>query len=478
MLSPAFDRWILVPVLVIAACPAADAPATPAPIAAPAVVDAPVPTAAPDAPPIAVAPPIAAPVPKPTPTPAPVDPTRRFALAVAGLVGGASPPGADAKAAWAHYEAGRFADAQRGFAALALADPKPWKHPFNLACSAAKAGDNALARAGLVEAIRRGGTPAVDKARRDADLASVRTAAWFEPVMRGEDPSPEPTPSVGPPVVATPTTPPVTPPVSPPVSPPTGGAPVEPDDLPGADAAIEAELASADLTTLKAKLAEVHGAPVVIRRSLELPAEGGTREVYAVYDFSRYTQCLKASSKKACRKKLMAGSGETRMECTDQWLVRAALGTTWEIREKGAIPIGCDTKRVNQLLALDLDRDGALEIFVDVVGSYYYEEVRDEVTEYVRIARVLRRDGSVQLEMRTEYREAFMGGDNEARRFYFADADGDAHADVVVQDVDFSGMEAGVDDELWPALEDGHPVVSKVTRYDPKSDSWPGLGKR
>lgn len=466
-------RWISLASIAVVACTAADPPPAPAAATpAPAVSAAadPTPTAAPK-------PADAAPSPSTTDTPAvakveppptpPVDPVARFALAVGPLVGGTSPPAADAKAAWAHYQAGRFADAQRAFAAVAVADGKPWKHPFNLACASAKAGDADMARIGLAEAVRRGGEPAASKARRDADLATVRAQAWFEPVLRGEDPTP--TPAVTAPVVTPPSTP-TTPATA--TAPATGSAPAEPDDLPGSEAAIDDELAAGDRATLKAKLAEVHGVPVVIRASLELPAVGGGKDAFAIYDFGRYAQCLERSNKKACRKELEAGDGETQMECTDQWLVRAHLGTAWEIREDVEIPIGCDLHKVNRLVALDLDHDGKQEVLVDVVGKFGYEEVRDEVTERVRIARVLRADGSVQLELRTEFREAFMSGDLAARRFYFADANADGHADLVFQEVD-DIEESSVDNELWPVVPDDHPIVTTITHYDPATDAWP-----
>lgn len=408
--------------------------------------------------------------------PAMVDPAARFPLAIATLVGAASPPVVDAKAAWADYEAGRFAEAQRGFAAVALADTKAWKHPFNLACAAARGGNAELARVGLVEAVRRGGKAAVDKARRDADLASVRTEAWFEPVMRGEDPAPP---------AAPPTTAGAAPSIAAPVAPASSpSAPAEPDELPGFSGVSDTPIAGASLTTLKAKLVETHGVPVAIRGSLQLAAgPDGAREAYALYDFSRFAECVKTSNKKACRKQLTGDEEEdNQLECTDAFLVRASLAAagTWEIRATKPLDLGCEVKRVLNLIALDLDHDGADEILLDVNGQHAYASVRDEINERVRIVQVFRLDGSTQLELRTEFTEAFMSSDGDAHRHYFADGNADGHADVVLQSVELRGEEAfAVNDELWSDdIAEDSPISTQLVPYDPVADAWPGVPAR
>ncbi len=468
--------------LVLASCTTADDPqvaASPSVTATPPVVATP-PTPTTTATPPTVAPPAGTPTTVaavvPLPPAAPIDPAARFALAIATLVGAASPPVVDAKAAWADYEAGRFAEAQRGFAAVALAETKPWKHPFNLACAAARGGNAALAQAGLVEAVRRGGKAAVDKARRDADLASVRGEAWFEPVMNGEDPSPPTTPAA---------TPPTTPSVAPSVTPgPSPSAPVEPDELPGFSAAIDTPIDRASLATLKAKLVETHGVPVAIRGSLQLAAGAdGAREAWAVYDFSRFAACVKTSNKKACRKELTGDEEEdNQLECTDAFLVRASLAATgtWEVRATQPLDLGCEIKRVLHLLALDIDHDGADEILLDVNGQHAYMSVRDEMNERARIVQVFRLDGSTQLELRTAFTEAFMSGDTIAHRHYFADGNADGHADVVLQSVELRGEAGmGVNDELWSDdIPEDSPITAQVVPYDPVSDAWPGVPAR
>lgn len=473
--------------LVLASCKAGDPPAAEA---APIVATTPTPTPTAEPAPAATPTPTPTPTPTATPTPkapeptaaiTPVDPAARFPLAIAALVGATSPPVVDAKAVWADYEAGRFAEAQRGFAALALAETKPWKHPFNLACAAARAGNEDIARVGLVEAVRRGGEAAVDKARRDADLAAVRKAAWFEPVMNGEDPSP-PAASPTAPATAPPT---AAPAIAGPVAPAAGvSVPAEPDELPGFSGAIDTPIAGTSLASLKAKLVETHGVPVAIRGSLLLAAgSDGAREAYAVYDFSRFAACVKTSNKKACRKKLTGDEEEdNQLECTDAFLVRALLAAagTWEIRATKPLDLGCEVKRVLQLLALDLDHDGADEILLDVNGQHAYESVRDEVNDRTRIVQVFRLDGSTQLELRTAFTEAFMSGDTTAHRHYFADGNADGHADVVLQSVELQGEEGfSVNDELWSDdIAEDSPITTQIVPYDPVSDAWPGVPAR
>lgn len=401
----------------------------------------------------------------------PMDPAERFRLGVQEIFGKKSP---DEKATWEAYKAGRFLEAMGGFAALAVADPA-WKHPFNLACAASRHGNSAMARAALAEAVRRGGAKAVVKARSDADLATVRSESWFEPVLRGEDDASTPLAGAAPlsldPTPVTPTTPAVAP-SDPPARP--AGIPEVPMELPGEDASIGEELGKGDLATLRSQLATLHGVPVVMHGSMEIPVGTG-REAYAVYSYSRYAKCLATSNKKACRKELAAGDPESEMECTDQWMVRVSLGAKIEIRERGELPIGCDVKRIRPITAFDIDHDGAMEIVIDAVGVHHYEDIRDEITDAVRIVRVLRLDGTVQLELISVWQESFMSAGPDTWLFYLADANADAHADLVMQQLESDGPEDdGPDRSDW--LDELVPEVPvKIVHYDPKTDAWPGV---
>ncbi len=436
----------------------------------------------------------------PSPTVAPVLPADRFRLAVAKLIEGVTPSATTGKTAWADLEAGRLVEAQRGFAVVALAEPAIWKHPFNLACAAARANDERMTRVGLVEAIRRGGARVVDKARSDGDLATMRSAAWFEPVLRGEDPgetvapTPDP-PAVAPtePVPAEPATPSTDPPAVAPTVPlpaepaaprePTVPAPRRPAKLPGAATAIRTALAAADLAALKTSLAELHGVAVVVRKSLELPTAAGGREGFAVYEFSRFKACLTRADKKTCRRELGANAngGLSVAACTEQWLVRVSLGERLELGERTALQPACKLTHVRTLEAIDLDGDGDQEVLVDVVGRAETETQREgSELEVGRIVRVLRRDGSVQLEMRIGWSATTEHGRQvTAQRFYLTDTDADGHPDMVLQRQE-SRSDDELDDELWPedALDsDGkpQPVITAIKRYDPVTDSWPGV---
>jgi hypothetical protein len=121
--------------------------------------------------------------------PAPVAP-QTYEQKLEPLIHGATPSADAEKLAWTHYKAKEFPQAQRMFALASLHDRVHWKHPFNLACAAALAEDEAMVRVGLAEAVARDQAAASKKARRDDDLVRYRGAEWFEPLLRGEWPEP------------------------------------------------------------------------------------------------------------------------------------------------------------------------------------------------------------------------------------------------------------------------------------------------
>lgn len=95
-------------------------------------------------------------------------------------------PNVDAvnKGAWAHYKAGRHAEAAREFARVAARD-SAWKHAHNLACASAKAGRLDDVRIALAESFVRGGDAAKASAKKDGDLAEARKQAWFDALLSG-----------------------------------------------------------------------------------------------------------------------------------------------------------------------------------------------------------------------------------------------------------------------------------------------------
>jgi hypothetical protein len=88
------------------------------------------------------------------------------------------------KGAWAHYKAGRHAEAAREFAKVAARDGA-WKHAHNLACASAKAGRLDDVRVALAESFARGGEAAKASARKDGDLVEARKQAWFDTLLSG-----------------------------------------------------------------------------------------------------------------------------------------------------------------------------------------------------------------------------------------------------------------------------------------------------
>ena len=80
---------------------------------------------------------------------------------------------------YAAYRGGDLAKAADLFARAAYVDRLAELPAYNLACAYARLGD-ARARPALETAIARGGARVRERARKDADLAGVRTADWFE----------------------------------------------------------------------------------------------------------------------------------------------------------------------------------------------------------------------------------------------------------------------------------------------------------
>jgi tRNA A-37 threonylcarbamoyl transferase component Bud32 len=71
------------------------------------------------------------------------------------------------------------------FARAAANDLVQWKHPYNMACASARAGDmEEEARLSLEAAILRNPEETRTKARREADFEPLRNAAWFQALVR------------------------------------------------------------------------------------------------------------------------------------------------------------------------------------------------------------------------------------------------------------------------------------------------------
>jgi hypothetical protein len=451
--------------------PIEPAPAKPAPIAS-------------DPTPPAVEPPPVEPPPVEPAPPAPVASDETFAATIERL-GDRLPREVDAgKLGFAKLKAGAHDDAQTYFAQASALDSVAWKHPFNLACAASLAKDEAVARIALGEAIARGGDTVVQKARRDGDLANVRTASWFEPVLRGEWPPKAPPPDVTPPPAIAPAVLPpavVTPP--PVVTPPADPAPPpEPaiafKALPKGTAK---KIAKAQLAPIITALATTHLAKPVIHGSLEYTDARGTTMRWVVYEFSLFDACLakqpdKKKGKRFCREEiaLTPGSGQ----CNSQGIALVTSLDPVTVAHDENLDATCKLRRVNRLEVADYDGDTHDEILVELRGRYSREEERTaEMTDYVHAIRILRPDGSTQLksDIRWSY-EAEIEISETARKIGIrADDDGEGMRDLVFAFRDFEGTDDILDDGLWPNDEDEElvgPIKTEVWKYDPEADVW------
>ncbi len=115
--------------------------------------------------------------PEPVAPPQPSPPS--FEQSIAHLLAGQSPSAESNAAAWKHYKAKDYAQAQREFGLASLHDRESWKPPFNLACSSALGGDEDATRVALVEAFARDRFAARRKALDEPDLASYAQRPWF-----------------------------------------------------------------------------------------------------------------------------------------------------------------------------------------------------------------------------------------------------------------------------------------------------------
>lgn len=411
----------------------------------------------------------------PTPTPAPADAPREetFDELVDRLADGLA-SGDASKDGFAQLKAGAYAKAQPFFALAAQRDRVAWKHPFNLACAAAKNGDDDVARIALVEAIRRGGEKTAVKARTDADLASVRDQPWFEPVLRGE-PWRKPTPAA--PAIATPTTP-VAPAKPEPKPEPVDAGPKK-TELPHGETT---PIAAAQLEALVAALAPIHHATPVVRASLQHGDTG-----WAIYEYSRYEACLgaqaagepapKKKKKEKCRSRKEYDGKRGSIECTEQWLVRTSSLAPLTIAARTELPVGCALHDVRRLDVLDIDADGQDEILIDVVGAKTSAGFRDtENVKHSRKVRVLRTDGSEQLAFDVALTQVDLTPNEVvAKRFELGDDDGDGHPDMRVWTRRLMNDDLGLDEEMWPPGPPGETmgeVRISVWRYDPAKDVW------
>lgn len=116
-----------------------------------------------------------------------------FEQSIARLLAGQSPSAESDAAAWKHYKAKDYAQAQREFGLASLHDRESWKPPFNLACASALVGDEDATRVALLEAFARDRFAARNKALNEPDLASYAERPWFTALVESV-PGPAPSP--------------------------------------------------------------------------------------------------------------------------------------------------------------------------------------------------------------------------------------------------------------------------------------------
>lgn len=395
-----------------------------------------------------------------------------FAAAVAPLIAGHT-PSADALAlAWEHYKAERFADAQREFALASLHEPGAWKHPFNLACASARAGDEAMTRVALSEALARDASKVRAKARKDADLAPYREAPWFvaalddetRPNAAGHDEPRELDP-------ATLTS----------LPPPLGAQPLPPGSA--------TPLAKAELARVRKALAAKLGLEPTLRGSIALSGPDSQPLAFVVYDFTE-TQACKAEAQgdrealAFCLEDLMPQEAEhselaNQTKCVQQYLVRVELAAELRFGDPLALEVACHANEVRRLDAVDLDADGQLELVLDTIGATAITDMfGDRVYSRARQLAIVGLDGVVRYQLAHEDDAGI--GVLAVERVFVRDGNGDGHPDLVVQRVEkFDDLECAAplaDTDFWPRCNEfgwqGHVLTSTLLLYEPARDTW------
>lgn len=374
--------------------------------------------------------------PTPSAEPDPTPPSAPTLASVAATVERVEDPSATA---WAHYKAKDYAAALPYFAQASVAEPSAWKHPYNLACAAALAGDTPLVELGLREAVARDRQASASKARRDADLASVRGEPWFEPILRGEPiEAPPPAPLAGP------------------------------------------ALSKTQLEPLLAKLEAGHGVRPKVRASIAHTDDGGPIG-WVLYTISSMDLCRKTGTQKACTAKLRGEPEDGDYDqtgCGHEYLVRAQLGAEPILAEPIALRVPCKIGKLRRFEADDVDADGKLELVIDVTGRQQALGMHEtEIHELGRDLRILRLDGSTQLEFVVEFSISEIApGYALTRKFELVDDNGDGHPDLLIETRDFTGIvDLEFDDALWLAEGDEEvvgPITLEVRHYLPAKDQW------
>lgn len=374
--------------------------------------------------------------PKPTDEPTPSEPTIE---SLAASVERADDPSATG---WTHLKAKQYAAALPYFAQASLAEPSAWKHPYNLACAAALAGDPAIAQLGLRAAVARDREATASKARRDADLASVREQPWFEATLRGE---------------------------------PTH------EDLPSAPSVDAKPLSKAQLEPLLAALEAKHGVRPRVRASLTHSEDGHTL-AWALYSVAHMDVCLKTSTKPKCAAKLRGEPDEGDFDqttCGEEYLVAARMGDSLTLAEPRALKLPCKIAKVRRFELADVDTDGKLEVALDVTGRRSALGMHEtELSEAGREVRILRLDDTVQWELTVEWTISEIApGYERAQTFSWTDENADGHSDLFLETKEFVGIaDLHFDDALWLTDEVDEeavgPYSSQLRYYDPAKDEW------
>jgi hypothetical protein len=349
--------------------------------------------------------------------------------------------------AWTHYKAKDYAAAIPYFAQATLAERDPWKHPYNLACAAAMAGNDDAARLGLEAAVARDREGVAAKARRDADLAAVRDKPWFEPTLTGAatEGASQPEPS----------------------APPSSAAP----------------LSKAQLAQLTAKLEAKHGVKVEVRASLTQPGEAGETLAWAIYSLSVMDECLKTSTKKQCLARHGAEPEDGKLDetkCNRESLIRARFSADdVTLDEPTKLQVPCKIARIREFDARDVDADGKAEIVVDVTGLHMGEGFRaSEMVAGGRDVEILRLDDSKQFDLTVAWELSDLTpSSGRSRTYKFTDENSDGHPDLFIEMVEFEGdINIEFDDAMWVTSEPDEEMVgphsSKLRYYDASKDEW------
>jgi hypothetical protein len=242
---------------------------------------------------------------------------------------------------------------------------------------------------------------------------------------------------------------------------------------------------------IRYKLRGVAKAPIALRSFIQVPNADGTTEVFALYEYSAYEECVRGyPTRKEGRPRCMTDKKD--LECVKLGAVRAHFGvpkagatletggalTVWSMAMSSA---EC-TVSEERVFVDDLDRDGKLEMAIDVTMAtqtpgFRSPDLHEGDRDFVIFTGT---DDGIDLELDLDSWRLWGSATPEAElsaTIEMRDVNGDGRLDVV--QTDSPGCAAELYDEYGGRREPqegqrcvDQPRLRTVHLYEPRRDAW------